>query len=71
MDELEKALGQFILYHDLLTEREPERLLYLAIPKAILQEIFEEPVGKVLLKNQRVRLIVFDPTQEVLLQWIP
>ena len=70
MNDLEKALGQFVLYHDILAEREPHRLLYLAIPKEILRDIFEEPIGRLLLRNQRVRLLVFDSGQEVVLQWI-
>jgi hypothetical protein len=36
----------------------------------VYADIFEEAVGKVLLKNRRVRLIVFDPDTETLLQWI-
>jgi XisH protein len=45
IDDLEKALGQFILYHDILEEREPDRRLYLAIPKEIHDDLFQEPVG--------------------------
>jgi hypothetical protein len=52
-------------------EKEPDRTLYLAIPKDVQREIFEEPVGKVLLKNNRVRLIVYDHTKEEITQWIP
>jgi hypothetical protein len=33
MDDLEKALGQYTLYHDLLAELEPDRVLYLAVPE--------------------------------------
>ena len=31
LTDLENALGQFILYHDILAENEPDRTLYLAI----------------------------------------
>ncbi len=34
MDDLEKAIGQFVLYHDVLARVEPDRELYLAIPEA-------------------------------------
>jgi hypothetical protein len=68
--DLQQALGQFILYHDLLAISDPERTLYLAVSLEVYREIFEEPIGMVLLENQRLRLIVFDPHQEVLLQWI-
>ncbi len=33
--DLQQALGQYILYHDLLARIEPERVLYLAIHAAI------------------------------------
>jgi len=71
LDELEKALGQYVLYHDVLAELQPHRVLYLAVPQRILLEIFEEPLGKLLLKNNRARLVVFDPRTEVIVQWIP
>jgi XisH protein len=71
MDDLEKALGQYILYLDVLTELQPKRLLYLALPVWAYESLFEEPLGQLLLKKKRVRLIVFEPTQESIKQWIP
>jgi len=64
MDDLEKALGQYVLYFDVLAELQPERLLYLALPVWAYESLFEEPIGQLLLRNQRLRLIVFEPTQE-------
>ena len=69
--DLEQALGQYILYHDLLARIEPERVLYLAIHAAIFHSLFTEPIGEVLLANQRVRLLVFDPHTEEIVQWLP
>jgi len=71
IDDLEKALGQYVLYHDVLAEREPERRLYLAVHNQVFNDLFEEPIGKLLLKNSRVQLIVFDPRTEEILKWIP
>ena len=42
MDDLEKALGQYRLYYDILSEIEPDRILFLAVPKRAYEEIFEE-----------------------------
>jgi hypothetical protein len=70
IDDLEKALGQYILYYDILSEREPERVLYLAIRNAVYTDLFEEPIGKLLLNKGRVKLIVFDPHTEVIIKWI-
>jgi hypothetical protein len=70
IDDLEKALGQFILYHDILEETEPDRRLYLAVPQEIVDDLFQEPIGQLLLKRKRVRLIAFDPKLGVIVQWI-
>ena len=39
--------------------------------RTIFLDLFTEPIGKVLLDNRRLRLIVFDPRTEVIVQWIP
>ncbi|MBW4552722.1 MAG: XisH family protein [Aphanocapsa sp. GSE-SYN-MK-11-07L] len=70
IDDLEKALGQYVLYQDILAEVEPSRVLYLAVPNFVIEDLFEEPIGKLLLKNHRLKLISFDPKQEVIQQWI-
>lgn len=70
MADLDRALGQYTLYHDVMAEREPQRILYLAVPQAVFVEVFEEPIGKLILKNRRVRLVIFDPSAEVISQWI-
>jgi hypothetical protein len=71
VEDLKNAVGQFILYHDILTRIEPDRMLYLAIREAIFVDLFEEPIGRILLENQRVRIIVFDPQAEEIVKWIP
>lgn len=71
VEDLETAVGQFILYHDILSRTEPDRVLYLAVRAAVFTSVFEEPIGQVLLENQRVKLVVFDPQAEVIVKWIP
>lgn len=71
LDDLEKALGQYTLYFDVLTELQPERLLYLALPVWAYESLFEEPLGQLLMKNKRLRLIVFEPAEESIERWIP
>jgi len=43
VNDLENALGQYILYSKILEEQQPERVIYLAIPTNAFQEIFSEP----------------------------
>jgi hypothetical protein len=69
--ELERALGQFILYRDILEQTEPERLLFLAITRKIYDDLFLEPIGQLLLSRERLRLLVFNPDPGVIVQWIP
>jgi hypothetical protein len=69
--DLEQALGQYTLYHDVLEESEPDRAMYLAIAWKVYEDLFEEPIGRLLLKRERLRLIVFDPARGVILRWIP
>ena len=68
--DLENALGQYTLYSDILEESEPDRVLYLAIRQATYNDLFEEPIGKILLRKSRLRLLVFDSGREEILQWI-
>ncbi|MEB3884297.1 element excision factor XisH family protein [Lyngbya sp. CCY1209] len=70
MTVVENALGQYVLYYDIMQDIEPERSLYLAIKKDVFEDIFEEPIGEVLLRNKRLSLIVFDEKKEAICQWI-
>ncbi len=69
MNDLEKAIGQYIVYHDVLAEVEPDRELYLAVSQEVASGLFEEPIGELLLKNNRVRLLVFDSEAENIIKW--
>ena len=71
MSDLEKAIGQYIVYHDVLAQVEPNRELYLAVSEEVATGLFEEPLGELLLKNNRVRLLVFNSDAEVIVKWIP
>lgn len=68
---LEQALGQFTLYDDVLKRVDPDRTLYLAVSDAVHHEIFEEPVGQLLLANGRLKLLVFSMKDEVIDRWTP
>jgi XisH protein len=72
MTDLEKALGQFVLYSDILAERDPERILYLAIPEWTYSGFFAEEVGAILFRRRpELKLIVFDPDLQEIVQWKP
>ena len=42
-----------------------------ALPLLAFVELFDEPVGRLLIEDEKLLLIVFDPQQEEIKQWIP
>src|SRR5271167_3191406 len=46
MRDLEEAIGQFQLYRMLLSETDPDRALYLAVPRHVYDRVFIEPLGQ-------------------------
>lgn len=69
--DLEQALGQYVLYHDILEEIEPERVLYLAISQETYVALFETlQIGEILLRKKRLRLILFAAESMEIAQWI-
>jgi hypothetical protein len=70
INDLEDALGQFILYQDLLEVEEPDRELFLAIRQKAFESIFSHRIGTILLNKKRVKLVVFNEKSEEVLEWI-
>ncbi len=68
--DLERALGQYLLYSFLLEREEADRTLFLAVDAEAYASLFNEADGRDLVTSRQIRLIVFDPEQEVILQWI-
>ena len=67
--DLEKAIGQYVLYAALLRRQEPERVLYLAVPRYAFNTVFATQVGKVAIESFELRLIVFSIEEEEELLW--
>lgn len=68
--DFETALGQYILYEDLMALEHPERILYLAIRETVYLTFFSEPIVQIPLRSRRIKLLVFDEIQEVITQWL-
>jgi hypothetical protein len=69
--ELERALGQYVLYSHILRQAEPGRMLYLAIPKAAFSAVLAGSAGQALIEKEHLHVVIFDPQTEAILQWIP
>lgn len=70
VNDLEKALGQYVLYDEIMMDKRENRILYLAIKKYAYEEIFKQPIGQLLLRRNILKLLVFDEMEEVILEWI-
>lgn len=71
VDDLEKAIGQFTVYHDVLETTEPDRVLYLAVSETTYRNAFEDPLGQLLLAKRRAKLLIYSDDTEVICQWTP
>jgi glucose-6-phosphate 1-dehydrogenase len=64
------ALGQFLNYRLVLEASEKERILYLAVPIAAYESFFQRDLAKASIQHYQVKLIVYDPVDEVIFRWI-
>jgi len=50
----------------ILEEQDPDRVLFLGIPDEAA-----EPIGQLLISKHLILALVFDPSNEEILRWIP
>ena len=67
--ELYVAIGQYLVYRELLIANRIERPLYLAIPAQAFYGIFET-IGLAVAINTQMKLIVIDLDKEEVVEWI-
>jgi hypothetical protein len=70
VDDMEKALGQYLIYRSIMRRRQPDRELFLAIPKSIAK-LFDKPLGLLLLEDFDLRIVVFDSKRKEIIRWLP
>lgn len=70
VNDLENALGQYILYRDALKRSQPDRILYLAISDEVYLDFFQEEIAQMVVENHQVKLIIFDAKKAEVVKWI-
>jgi len=65
-----KKRGRRRLYQGALEGQEPERQLFLAVSQAIYIKHFQKPIFQLAVQRDKINLLVYEPNQEVILQWI-
>ncbi|MEA5508094.1 XisH family protein [Halotia wernerae UHCC 0503] len=69
ISEFHTALGQFINYRGALRRREPERVLYLAVPLTTYTTFFQLDFPQAMIEENKVKMIIYDIEQEVIVKW--
>ena len=69
--DLEEAVGQYQIYRTVLTEIDPGRVLYLAVPLRVYESLLAERFGQLIRQRLQLRLMVFDEHEERIVAWIP
>ncbi len=70
LSEFHTALGQFLNYQDALNIKEPERILFLAVPLDTYQTFFQDEFISASVQRHNLRLIVYNAKKQELEQWI-
>jgi hypothetical protein len=69
VEYLASVVGKYVLYTVVLSDLE-DSLLYLAVPEVAYNGVLSEPIGEKAIQQADIRLIVFDPEREEIVQWI-
>ncbi|HLO86022.1 MAG TPA: XisH family protein [Nostocaceae cyanobacterium] len=71
LTDFHTALGQFLNYRLALEISDPNRVLYLAVPVVAYEAFFKREFAQLSIERYQIKQIIYDPIQEVILQWIP
>ena len=63
------AHGQFLDYRYALEDTDPERVLYLAVPRFVYQTFFSLAFISGVVQRSQIKLLVYDLEQETIEQW--
>lgn len=69
INDLQAALGQYLMYRSILEQTEPERELFLAVPQRTYHSVLTDQLGELIRREHHLYLIVFDEQNEVITEW--
>ena len=65
-----KATGQYRVYSIVMKKRQLDRILYLAMPDFVYDELIEYPFVRDTIEDCSIKFILFDQHSETIVQWI-
>ncbi len=70
LDDFEDALGQFMVYWKALKKKEPDRILFLAMPTGFYKRFFDDPFFVELAEDFDVKMLLYDELNAKIERWI-
>lgn len=70
VNDIENALGQYVLYRSLLLRLEPDRKLYVAISTAAYKNVFQADAVREIMAELEVSIVVVELETRQVLEWI-
>jgi XisH protein len=69
IQQFEEALGQFLLYRPALTKKEPDRLLFLALPASVYHSLFDDSYFEEVAELYQLKLLIYNEKEKIIVQW--
>ncbi|MEM8642650.1 MAG: element excision factor XisH family protein [Cyanobacteria bacterium P01_G01_bin.54] len=70
MHNWDAPVGQYIIYRDVLREKDEDFELYMAVEQGIYKSKFQRKLAQLIIQRNDVKLILFDSGEEVIEQWV-
>ena len=70
VDDFRDALGQFLLYQSALDIKEPDRILYLAMPRDFYHSLFDDSFFVGILHKFHIKVLIYNHQETRIEQWI-
>ena len=70
INDLEQAVGQYVVYRDVLVETALDFELYLAITQGTYKSYFQRQLAQMIINRNQVKLLIVDAENEVIVEWI-
>lgn len=68
--DFHEAFGQFLEYRIGIEIQEPDRVIYLAMTGTKYEKLMKLTLPTKAIERYKVSLLIFDPEQKIILQWI-
>jgi hypothetical protein len=68
--ETQDAIGQFIMYREVLSDYEADRTLFLAISEDVIENDFSEALKNLVLERLKIKVLIFNIETEEITKWL-